>query len=347
MELTFVHIFVEIMVRAWCCTDVKMENNLLVTLLQDSNVIVYLKKHEEVIREYFNVPDGVSPISHVVALSNKYFQSKRQSPLEYRLSPLYCTTKSKCSFCDSKLAVKKTLRITLYDDVLGSREVAVLLKFCKSCKITFYPGFSENYETKKRIYEENWEKYGIFTSTYSTAFSLDFMKRSICLKLKCHTTFFGRTEAFNLQHSYGKEETLKLDKRVLSDAYYKYTLLCFKQRYSLPLAMDIDVSTTLNDELPNIMNEFLLRASRHNCTVAGCGTCIVIDGHMKAHRKICRKKACIEDPMVGSTYCEQHHLNSEQLRDVCNDAQILKNENEYHIEKIMKIVTKDKRRCYQ
>ena len=158
MELTFVHIFVEIMARAWCCTDVKMENNLLVTLLQDSNVIVYLKKHEEVIREYFNVPDGVSPISHVVALSNKYFQSKRQSPLEYRLSPLYCTTKSKCSFCDSKLAVKKTLRITLYDDVLGSRKVAVLLKFCKSCKITFYPGFSENYETKKRIYEENWEK---------------------------------------------------------------------------------------------------------------------------------------------------------------------------------------------
>ena len=94
MELTFVHIFVEIMVRAWCCTDVEMENNLLVSLLQDSNVIVYLKKHEEVILEYFNIPDGVSPICHVLALSNKYFQSKKQSPLEYRLSPLYCTTSS-------------------------------------------------------------------------------------------------------------------------------------------------------------------------------------------------------------------------------------------------------------
>ena len=40
------------------------------------------------------------------------------------------------------------------------------------------------------------------------------------------------------------------------------------------------------------------------------------------------------------------HLNSEQLRDVCDDTQILENENEYYIEKSLKIVTKDKRRCY-
>ena len=181
-----------------------MAKNLLVSFLQDSNVLIYLKKHEDVIRDYFSVPVGMSPVGYVVALANQ--SDENCSSSQYALSPMYCTTVSKCSFCDKKIAVKKTIKVSLYDDVLGTGDIAVLSKYCTSCKVTYYPGFSENYATKKRIYEDNWEKYGVFMSTYSSAFSLDFLERCVCLKLKCHTNFFGRTEAYNMQHKYHKPQ---------------------------------------------------------------------------------------------------------------------------------------------
>ena len=238
------------------------------------------------IREYLNVPEGQSPSCHAVQLANQ--SDEMSSSSEYALSPIYCSTASKCLFCDRILNVKKTLKVSLYDDVLGTRPIAVLSKYCKSCKLTYYPGFSENYTTKKRIYENDWEKYGVFMSTYSSAFSLDSLERCVCLKLKCHTNFLSRTEAYNMQHKYRKTKNPKrLNKRMLSHSYYKYTLLCFKQRYSLSLSMHIDLSDTLTDELPDLMDYFHSHASSHKCNVPGCESCIVIDGHMKAHRKIC------------------------------------------------------------
>ena len=54
-----------------------------------------------------------------------------------------------------------------------------------------------------------------------------------------------------------------MDKRALAHAYYKYTLLCFKERYHLPLSMDMDITVTLKEELPNLLELFMSRASLH------------------------------------------------------------------------------------
>ena len=47
-----------------------MMKNLLVSVLQDECVLNYLQ-HEDVVQEYFGVPDGVSPSEHVIKIANE------------------------------------------------------------------------------------------------------------------------------------------------------------------------------------------------------------------------------------------------------------------------------------
>ena len=237
------------------------------------------------------------------------------------------------------------MNATLYDDVLGTLDICIISKYCKNCKVTIYPSYMENYGEKNRVYCTDWKRYGIFMSTASSSFSIDFMERSVCLKLKCHTTFIGRTDAYNLQWRYEKSSERKLDKRTLADSYYKYTLLCLKERYNLPLCMDMDVNKTLKEELPDLLGQFTSRASAHECDIKGCKNCIVIDGHMKAHRKICKHKNCVDDPTLKSKYCEKHA--SGDLREIKGEVQVLCDDKEYHIEKIISAKKVKKRRHYE
>ena len=73
---------------------------------------------------------------------------------------------------------------------------------------------------------------------------------------------------------------------------------------------------------------------------SGCGNCLVIEGNMKAHRKICKKKGCTLDPMHRSLFCKNH--SDSITRDVKEEKQVLLSENEFHIEKIVKKVRSKK-----
>ena len=53
------------------------------------------------------------------------------------------------------LAIKKVVPATLYDDVLGTIPVGIITKYCRLCKLTFYPGYVESYESKVHIYEDD------------------------------------------------------------------------------------------------------------------------------------------------------------------------------------------------
>ena len=72
----------------------------------------------------------------------------------------------------------------------------------------------------------------------------------------------------------------------------------------------MDVEKTLEEELTDYLDLFMKKGCTHACNVEGCSTCVVIDGHMKAHRKICGKKGCIRDPREKSKYCDFHHSGS-------------------------------------
>ena len=111
--------------------------------------------------------------------------------------------------------MKKSMNVILYDDVLGSSNITVLSKYCSSCKLTYYPGYFESFKEKKKIYYTEWTAYGVFISTYCSAFSVDLLDQLICMKQKCHTTFMGKSQAYNLYHNYATGEEKSLDKRRL------------------------------------------------------------------------------------------------------------------------------------
>ena len=60
-----------------------------------------------------------------------------------------------------------------------------------------------------------------------------------------------------------------------------------KQRWDIrgPLSPDIDVS--MERYWPYIKTKFGQVWSEHHCEKAGCGTCIIGDGGLKAHRSLC------------------------------------------------------------
>ena len=328
-------------------------NPLLKSVLQDSSVVKYLLQHENIVTENFTVPTGESPCDYIIHLCN-YHTGRGNGLIDekftYSKSPIYSTFLNECMICNSTLKIKKAMRAKLYDDVLGTLPVCLITKYCSSCKLTYYPGFAESYETKQLIYEKNWRTYGIFVSNHKSCFSIDFMDMTVSLKLRMHATFMGRADAYNHQHNYqlGGNDTPSLDKRVIGDAYYKFTLLGFRERYALPLRFDMDVEKTLEEDLTDYLDLFMKKGCTHACDVEGCSTCVVIDGHMKAHRKICRKKGCIRDPKEKSKYCDLHHVAINQggnAKEVVDEAQVL-NHGEYHIERILKTIMIKKHRHY-
>ena len=330
-----------------------MNAEMLKSVLQDSSVVKYLLQHEDVVTENFSVPTGESPSEYIVQLSNHHTGSGSgfiDDEFIYRKSPLYSTILHQCMVCNNKLKVKKAMRARLYDDVLGTLPICLITKYCSSCKLTYYPGYAENYEAKQLMYEKNWRAYGIFVSNHKSCFSIDFMDMTVSLKLRMHATFMGRADAYNHQHKYqlGEEDAQSLDKRVIGDAYYKFTLLEFRERYGLHLCFNMNVEKTLDEELTDYVDLFMQKGCTHACNVEGCSTCVVIDGHMKAHRKICGRKGCTMDPKDKSKFCDVHHLAINQggnAKEVLHEAQVL-NHGEYHIERILKTIMIKKRRHY-
>ena len=308
-------------------------------LLNDVVLIDYLTRNEALIQSAYHIPHDASPAEFLLQLVNDHSinacaPSKVQTYSSYLL---YASKKTECSFCKSKLKIKKKVIVKLHDDIFGSKNIDVVSKYCKSCKLTIYPGFAENYESNTRFYDSDWEEYGIFMSTFSSAFSIDFLSRFVSLKQKCCTTFMGRANAYNIHHGYTTSDD-SMDKRRLSEAYYKYTLLKFKERYSLPRMICGSIRDAMQADYQTLHQCFQERYRHHICDTPGCKNCLVIDGHMKAHRKVCQSKGCEHDPKHQSKFCDLHSKQESHTIDEENRQSL--SENEFHIERI-------KRKCKQ
>ena len=185
-------------------------------LLQDQDILTFIRRNEEIITNHFDVPLATNPNHFILQLSNEAEEKKSQLYDSYKIPRVFASTAKECQFCAKKRSIKKYLKVALYDDVMGTMNVAVLTKFCSSCKVTCYPGFSENYGSKVRIFDENWRSSIIFLATYRTAFAVDFLERSVCLKQTCHTTFMGRSTAYNIQHKYQNDVGKKVGQEGIS-----------------------------------------------------------------------------------------------------------------------------------
>ena len=52
------------------------------------------------------------------------------------------------------------------------------------------------------------------------------------------------------------------------------------------------IDMALKNEFSDLYVKFQQRYCDHLCDKTGCGDVLVIDGHMKAHRKICKATGC-------------------------------------------------------
>ena len=311
----------------------------------------YMLKNENVLLKHYTMPEGETPRKFLLKVSNRSNDQvkgdewfiKNSSNL-YKTNMFYVTKMLKCMFCHNLLEIKRHIDLKLHDDVLGSSTVTLFTKFCRSCILTYYPGYCENYKEQKRYFYPCWKTYGIFVSTHCTAFSIDLLERLITLKQKCHTTFIGRTESFNLQHGYKGGDRQAMDKRRLKKAYFKYTFLLYKERYDLPLNICGNIDEALDREFLSMYEKFQQNYSKHTCEIMGCNNCLVIDGNMKAHRKICKANGCEFDPKHQSLFCKEHSKIKPRIVSEDNKQELIE-EDEFHIEHIVKKQIRKKGKC--
>ena len=314
-------------------------------LMKDEVAVDYLMKNPELIKVIFNVAADECPRKFLMKEVNSFKPKESRYGIDYRIFPLALSNRNFCDACSGVLKVKKCIDTILFDDVAGTVKIKILTKFCRACKTTVYPGFSDNQLTQTRKYDDDWEKYKIFVSTHSTAFSTDFLRRFVALKQKCHVTFFGRADSYNYQHGYDdKNCENSLDHRRLIEVYFKYILLQFQNRHGLPMNINGNIFTSLEMEYKNLYHAFHTEYSSHICDVTGCKTCIVVDGHMKSTRKVCKHKTCQNDPITKSVYCSEH---AHKLNHAVIDGEQQLNENEYHVERILRKMFLNKQWKYE
>ena len=259
-------------------------------LLRDDKIMQYLLKNQDIVKSNYDVPSNESPSHYIIRMSNElHLNQKLENDSSsktkcYSLPSIFASKRIFCVVCKRDLTVKKCIQCMLYDDVLGSYKIAIITKYCTHCKYTYYPGYFESWINKERHYYPDWSTYGIFVSTNYSAFSIDLLDRLICMKQKCHTTFIGKAAAYNLQHMYHSSDEV-LDKRRLTEGYFKYTFILFKERYNLPLDIINGIDASLKEQFSTLYDMFQNKYGNHICDTPGCEDCLVIDGNMKAHRK--------------------------------------------------------------
>ncbi|CAM4837341.1 unnamed protein product [Rotaria magnacalcarata] len=120
----------------------------------------------------------------------------------------------------------------------------------------------------------------------------------------------------------------------LAMAFIKYKLVEFdlcigSSSVSIPSsAREFDI--WMWDQYPRLLSSFMYLWSNHKTLIKSCGSncsqCIVIDGHQKCRRRVCRAKnvqvsteefesltvGCCRTPSLGSRFCELHQVLDEK-----------------------------------
>ena len=108
-------------------------------LLGDPLIVKHLTQHEDLIQNNFDVPQDESPVHFILRQSNEFFINEQKIPsqrlITYYLPTLFASTKKACIICSKELKIKKNIKSVLYDDVLGSNDITIILKYCSGCKL--------------------------------------------------------------------------------------------------------------------------------------------------------------------------------------------------------------------
>ena len=107
-----------------------------------------------------------------------------------------------------------------------------------------------------------------------------------------------------------------------------------------------DIDQELEENITKFDTAFKINANIHSCSINGCGKCLVLDGHMKAHRKICKMANCKNDPQKSSLFCLEHaQICKIDLFGQTERKQSLDSSNSFHVEEITGKRYNNKNKC--
>lgn len=129
-------------------------------------------------------------------------------------------------------------------------------------------------------------------------------------------------------------------------AYYEFTSLLFLGRHSVPINFFNSIDTMLESDYDLLFAKFQQFAMKHSCTTVGCGNCLVVDGHMKAHRKLCKNNSCENEPKHLEKYCDEHLLNVD-LPQIVDDHQTISQPDQFYISKIIEEINFNGKKLYK
>ena len=90
-----------------------------------------------------------------------------------------------------------------------------------------------------------------------------------------------------LTRASSEAERIQVCEKRITAGWMLYSLLEIKQRYHIKGPVSCNIDHALADYHLQIRDGFYRVWSKHSCNKSGCGSVLVVDGGLKAQRKIC------------------------------------------------------------
>ena len=296
------------------------------------------------------------------------------------------TKKTKCDYCKAPLecikrekGVEKFIIYTRYGTQLG-QHLEYRCTNRQNCRKGHYYGYSVT--DKQTNYDRDCLQNEYLVTSRQTAFSVMYLYDITLQILFSNSSFQSLAKIYNNLHfskPTGKYREEIFQERI-TDAFFLYSLLEISQRYGLPTIFNPVIEVSLTECLPILKiahREYW--TNQHKCDAPGCGTCIVLDGGMKPHRKVCAAKmsgvkifekagvktvtGCTKIPAPKSKFCHDHkdeespcilsnkvqqttRESLKQFRKKHSKDKSAPQDNVFSIESILNIGNKKGKRCY-
>ena len=157
----------------------------------------------------------------------------------------------------------------------------------KSCRKGHYYGYSVT--NKQTNFDQDCLQKEYLVINRQIAFSVMYLYDITLQILFSNAPFQALAKIYNALHftkPTGKSREEIFQERI-TDAFFLYSLIEISQRYGLSTLFNPIIEISLMQAIPILKichREYWTR--QHKCEAAGCGTCLVLDGGIKPHRKV-------------------------------------------------------------
>ncbi|CAF4905945.1 unnamed protein product [Rotaria socialis] len=320
--------------QRWSVYDPNRIQNMT-AILSRTFAAEYKVSDTERIIKYFNSHDSIQLFSSITV-----DMALIQLDQSLHLNPY----QSRCPICLSMLDadMADVLSVQVYTLKGATHQGKVFFACCKHINTSFntypivyiYPNFFRQ-NNMITFTTESLQKYDTVYLGGQHAFERALIENYTCQLISRASSWQKFVDGLNLGAFNSNLTDTKVEwRKRLAMAFIKYKLVEFdlcigSSSVSIPSsAREFDI--WMWDQYPRLLSSFMYLWSNHKTLIKSCGSncsqCIVIDGHQKCRRRVCRAKnvqvsteefesltvGCCRTPSLGSRFCELHQVLDEK-----------------------------------